>query len=139
MKPLKIGITGVRGIVGELLTAANQILVDDTRTEHFVTLIFAWLNPRTHSIVYANAGHPKGYVLDRAGDVKTRLDSGGPPLGVMPDAIYCSSGEIIVDPGDRLGNRCPNRSATRATCSPLRITWHSPTPCRPCVALRSSE
>ena len=35
---------------------------------------------------------------------------------------------LIVDPGDSVGNRCPNRSATRAICSPLRITWHSPTP-----------
>src|SRR6516162_11077456 len=44
---------------------------------------------------------------------------------------------LIVVPGDSDGNFCPNRSATRAICSPLSSTEHSPTPCTPRVWFRS--
>ena len=44
---------------------------------------------------------------------------------------------LIVAPGESDGNFWPNRSATRAICSPLSSAEHSPTPWTPRVWLRS--
>ncbi len=86
--------------VGEILTITNRILVEDTQSENFITAIFGQLNPRTRSFAYTNAGHPTGYVLDTSGAVKWQLNSGGYPLGLMPDHAYESSGEMILEPGE---------------------------------------
>ncbi|HLQ45557.1 MAG TPA: fused response regulator/phosphatase [Planctomycetaceae bacterium] len=86
--------------VGEILTIANRVLIEDTQSESFITAIFGCLNPHTRSFVYANAGHPTGYVLDATGAVKSELESGGFPLGLMSDHAYQSSGEIILQPGE---------------------------------------
>lgn len=86
--------------VGEILSIANRILVEDTQSENFITAIFGCLNPHTRSLTYTNAGHPTGYVLDIAGAVKSALDSCGYPLGLMSDHAYQSRGEIILEPGE---------------------------------------
>jgi phosphoserine phosphatase RsbU/P len=86
--------------VGEIMTIANRILVEDTQGENFITAIFGCLNPHTRSFAYANAGHPTGYVLDATGAVRTELNSGGYPLGLMSDNVYPSSGEITLEPGE---------------------------------------
>jgi phosphoserine phosphatase RsbU/P len=86
--------------VSEILTLANQVLVEDTRQESFVTLVLARLDPHTRSFTYASAGHPTGYVLNAAGVVKASLESTGIPLGINPDSTYPSSAPLILDPGD---------------------------------------
>ncbi len=88
------------GDIGEIVTTANRILVDDTKAENFITLILAHLNPHTRSFVYVNAGHPNCYVLDTAGVVKSRLASSNVPLGVLPDAQFHSSSVVTLEPGD---------------------------------------
>ena len=40
---------------------------------------------------------------------------------------------LIVAPGESDGNLSPNSAATRAICSPLSSTEHSPTPWTPRV------
>jgi serine phosphatase RsbU (regulator of sigma subunit) len=88
--------------VSELLTIANDILVDDMGTDHFVTLSFAVLDPWKRSLVYASAGHPTGYILNAAGGVKAWLKSTSAPLGFLPDNGFPSSGELPLAPGDLL-------------------------------------
>jgi len=84
----------------EILTRANRVLADDTGGEPYVTLLFARLDPRTGSLVYASAGHPTGYVASAAGAVKERLESTAIPLGLYPDADFSSSGAVALEPGD---------------------------------------
>ena len=88
--------------VGEILAITNQVLVEDTQSENFVTLVFAILNPRQRTFTYASAGHPSGFILDSAGAVKNELPSTGYPLGIVADATYASSPEMILEPGDLL-------------------------------------
>src|SRR5438552_2909288 len=57
--------------VGETLTRINGVLAEDVDVEGFVTLLLAKLDPQSQSLVYTSAGHPTGYVLGAAGEVKT--------------------------------------------------------------------
>ncbi|MFW6171768.1 MAG: SpoIIE family protein phosphatase, partial [Planctomycetota bacterium] len=86
--------------VGEILELANSVLVNETQEDRFVTLVFACLDLETKTVVYSNAGHPPGYVLNAAGDVRARLVSTNLPLGVAPNAKFCTGDPVTLDPGD---------------------------------------
>ena len=90
----------VHSDVGEILTIANRALVDDTQSEHFVTLVLACLDPHTRSFVYTSAGHPPGYVLDARGAVKATLNSTGFPLGMIMETEYHTGLQMTLEPGD---------------------------------------
>jgi sigma-B regulation protein RsbU (phosphoserine phosphatase) len=48
---------------------------------------------------YVNAGHPSGLVAGGGDRTIRRLDSTGPPLGLLPDRTY-SAGDLTLDAGD---------------------------------------
>jgi PAS domain S-box-containing protein len=83
-----------------VLRLLNDRLAEDITTDHFVTLLLARLCPRTRSLVYSNAGHWPGYVLDARGEVKLVLKSTSLPLGLDPAADYSNGPVITLDPGD---------------------------------------
>jgi len=85
---------------GEILTRANRVLAEDVDFERFVTVILARLDPRSRSLDYASAGHPSGYVLDAAGQVKAKLKRLGVPLGIQPDIDYAAGPAISLSAGD---------------------------------------
>jgi sigma-B regulation protein RsbU (phosphoserine phosphatase) len=85
--------------VGTLLTLSNQRLASDLVTGHFVTLFLLRLDPRTRSLVYANAGHWPGYVLDRRGRTKAVLASTGCPLGIDPGRGFPTGPATTLEPG----------------------------------------
>ena len=93
-------LAGRREDVGEILTRANSVLSEDVGSERFITLFLARLDPRNRLLSYASAGHPTGYILDAAGEIKTRLPRTGVPLGIRPDTQYASSPEIPLASGD---------------------------------------
>lgn len=84
--------------LGVLLTAINQLLVEDLADGRFVTLFVGQLLVAERRFRYAGAGHP-GYVLSHKCELKTQLASTGPPLGWLPDATYTTS-ERAVEEGD---------------------------------------
>jgi serine phosphatase RsbU (regulator of sigma subunit) len=51
-------------------------------------------------VVYLNAGHPTGYVIDRRADVKARLKSQTMPLGSSPDILFPEPASVQLDRGD---------------------------------------
>jgi sigma-B regulation protein RsbU (phosphoserine phosphatase) len=69
--------------VGELLRRLNEILVVDSDARDYLTLLVARLDPRARTLAYASAGHVTGYLLDRDGEVRERLESTGIPLGMF--------------------------------------------------------
>jgi phosphoserine phosphatase RsbU/P len=89
----------VHAEVNQLLFAVNQSIRQDIEDE-FVTLALARLDPSSGAIAYSSAGHPAGYVLDRDGQVKARLESTGVPLGVLPDADYPVGPPVTLEPGE---------------------------------------
>jgi len=86
--------------VGTLLTLSNQRLASDLVTDHFVTLFLLRLDPRTRSLVYANAGHWPGYVLDRQGRTKAALASTGVPLGIDSANEFPTGPPTTLEPGE---------------------------------------
>ncbi|HEY0455459.1 MAG TPA: SpoIIE family protein phosphatase [Verrucomicrobiae bacterium] len=93
-------LAGRREDVGEILTRVNGVLAEDVGNERFVTLFLARLDARARTFTYASAGHPTGYILDAAGQVKRTLPRTGVPLGLRPDTKYDSSPEIALETGD---------------------------------------
>lgn len=71
-----------------ILSAVNTLLAPDLGENRFVSMIAVELEPRTRAVRWANAGHVPGYVLDRAGRVRTELGSTGVVLGPFPDATF---------------------------------------------------
>jgi PAS domain S-box-containing protein len=86
--------------IGEILTLVNRVVTDDTQGENFITLLLAHLHPETQSLVYANAGHPTGYIFDSFGQEKVLLESTGFPLGVMPEEVFAAAPAIRLEAGD---------------------------------------
>ncbi len=90
------------GDVAEVLARLNGTLLSTHAGEHFITLLLAKLEPRTHALVYASAGHPNGYILTATGAVRATLPSTGLPLGIDAGAIFPAGGPLVLEPGELL-------------------------------------
>jgi sigma-B regulation protein RsbU (phosphoserine phosphatase) len=66
----------------------------------FTTAFLAELDPATGDIAYINAGHNVPILRKSSGTVQ-RLDAGGIPVGILPDAPY-AVGTARLDSGDWL-------------------------------------
>jgi len=66
----------------------------------FTTAFLALLDPATRVLTYVRAGHSDPFLLRASGKFE-RLDAGDLPLGINPNAPYCSS-EILLASGDLL-------------------------------------
>lgn len=93
-------LAGRREDVGEILTRANSILAEDIGSERFITLFLGRIDAENKRLVYASAGHPAGYVLNQAGEIKTVLRRTGIPLGMRPDTHYEPADEVPLASGD---------------------------------------
>jgi len=78
----------------EVLECVNRALIGDLDGSQFVTLLLVRLDRASHTFEYASAGHVPGYLLDSAGQVRTALQSTGPPLGLFSAAEFSSSGGL---------------------------------------------
>lgn len=86
----------------EIFSLTNNALVADLEQDHYATLVFCCLNPETRTLIYANAGHTPGFILNAEGSVKRTLDSIDIPLGFMEDHAFGCSEPIVLEPGDIL-------------------------------------
>jgi serine phosphatase RsbU (regulator of sigma subunit)/putative methionine-R-sulfoxide reductase with GAF domain len=84
-----------------MLSRANQLIGANNSSDMFVTVWYGILDPRSHQVTYANAGH--SLVLHiRADDGEMRfLQVPGMPLGVFNDAGMQQS-LVRLAPGDAL-------------------------------------
>ena len=83
-----------------LLESLGSALVDDFHDGAFVTMVLAMLDPRSHHVRFANAGHAPA-ILYRAKDRSfVELESTGLPIGVV-DPPDCPLGPVLtMHPGD---------------------------------------
>jgi serine phosphatase RsbU (regulator of sigma subunit) len=86
--------------VAELVTRANVALLERTGADRFVTLIAGRFDPRAGTLSYLNAGHPSGYVLDRAGHVKHVLESTSLPLAIDVETCFTLGPTVPLAEGD---------------------------------------
>ncbi len=90
--PAALLMSAARGIVrslaplasgpGEILARVNQMLLDDYLTGHYVTMIYAELDPARHTLTFASAGHPWPLLCNGHGVVPLNVDA-GMPLGLL--------------------------------------------------------
>jgi sigma-B regulation protein RsbU (phosphoserine phosphatase) len=78
---------------------ANDVLEDAGVAAMYVTLFIAWYVPETGELRYVCAGHPPGYRIDAAGNVRPFGEITGRPVGLLPEAAYEERVEHLV-PGD---------------------------------------
>ena len=90
------------GDPGLLLTAANRALSEDLGKDRYITMILARVEPLARRISYASAGHPEAILFGPDGQPRSSLRRTGPPLGRRPDAVYVTSDEQWLEPGDTL-------------------------------------
>jgi sigma-B regulation protein RsbU (phosphoserine phosphatase) len=85
-----------------ILTAVNALLAPDLGENRFVSMIVVDVDPQTRAIRWANAGHVPGYVIDRAGRIKSELASTGVVLGLFDDAGFATEHGPALECGDLL-------------------------------------
>jgi len=85
----------------ELITRLNQYSCErNVGGQRFTTMFLAELDPTTKQLMYVNAGH-NWPILRRASGSIERLQTGGLPLGLMPNAGY-ECGYTTLRDGDLL-------------------------------------
>lgn len=94
-------LSAQRGSLQELTAGVNRYACDHSRGgQRFTTAFLAEYDSQSGLLAYINAGH-NAPILQRANGSVERLDRGGVPLGITPDAIY-DCGTVSLEPGDVL-------------------------------------
>ncbi len=104
----------------------NRFLCEKTARERFVSLFWAYFLPDSGMLQFVNAGHlPPLLVRAANGAAVEKLETGGPVLGLLPNAQFCS-GKTHVDAGDVLvvfsDGVCEATNATDEEFGEKRIT-----------------
>lgn len=83
-----------------LLETLGHALVDDFQNGAFVTMVLAMLDPRSHHVRFANAGHAPAMLYRAATKSFIELESTALPIGVL-DPPDCPLGPVLtMHPGD---------------------------------------
>jgi PAS domain S-box-containing protein len=72
----------------------------DPATTQYFTLIYGVLNLSRREFRYVSAGHPPPIHVPKGQEIR-QLESGGLPIGFLPDAEY-ETGHLCLAPGDRI-------------------------------------
>ena len=84
---------------GEVLARVNSILLKDFPTAKFVTLVYAVLDPKNRTVVFASAGHPPPLLVDPRDATFLETDL-GLPLGIRQGSF--SERTVEMTSGSRL-------------------------------------
>lgn len=94
--------TAFKGMPADnILSEVNNILVDDSPSNMFVTVFYGVLDIRSGAFEYCNGGHNPPYLISNDGKVKQLDNIGGLLLGAMKDVEY-ESNVITIQPGESL-------------------------------------
>jgi len=105
--PVSLLMANVQGVIrllsslniepAEVMSRANGLLCHSTPPEKFVTFFYSVLDPRTHRLAYANAGHAP--TLHFQGGGVSRLVTRGAVLGMIETLVYPQDA-VTLAPGD---------------------------------------
>ncbi len=84
----------------QIATRLHSGLYKETVGEVFVTAFFGKLDPTSRRLTGLNAGHPDAIVLNRAGEIKARFASGGPPFAILPEVAFAADTSVDLETGD---------------------------------------
>lgn len=78
----------------------NEMVCDEMQTEHYLTLLLAFVDLNTGRVTLTQAGHPHPLVQRADGSVE-QSGTGGFPVGLMGNVRFEQT-ELQLAPGDRL-------------------------------------
>jgi sigma-B regulation protein RsbU (phosphoserine phosphatase) len=94
--------TAQKGIPTDVvLSEVNNILVDQSPSNMFVTVFYGILDTRNGSFEYANGGHNPPYLISSDGNINQLENIGGLMLGAMNDSPY-ESNIIMLKPDESI-------------------------------------
>jgi len=75
--------------LGKWLTHVNELLVEDTEGERFMTMVLMFVDPKNRTVRMASAGHDPPIIYDQKAREFLELDDiGGVPLGLFENQTY---------------------------------------------------
>lgn len=86
--------------IGEFIASVNELMVQNTAPEKFVTLFYGLFDPEKNELFYSNAGHNYPIWIPKAGEPRF-LDKGGTVVGVFAETSY-EADKISLAQGDTL-------------------------------------
>jgi phosphoserine phosphatase RsbU/P len=92
-------LAGVANI-DRLMAHLNSLVYAASSVNRYATFFYAQYQPDRCLLTYVNAGHNPPILLRRDSDV-ARLEAGGPPVGLLPEASY-QGASVEIKPGDLL-------------------------------------
>jgi serine phosphatase RsbU (regulator of sigma subunit) len=85
--------------LGALLGYMNDQIVDDSGGSHYMTMLIIAVNAARRELRWVNAGHCEPLLLVPGSGAFTKLDGGGPPLGVIGGMEYEEYVHEGLEPG----------------------------------------
>lgn len=85
----------------DVLERINHLYIHNINFTTFVTVFFGKLDPASHTLTYANAGHNSGYLLRADHKEEVLLHPTGPAIGLMEGFIVRTE-QVQLKPGDTL-------------------------------------
>ena len=88
--------------LSKLMSNVNRLVYDATPINRYATFFYGQYDRETRLFRYVNAGHNAPFVVRCTSDRNIhliRLDTGGPVVGLFPEAPY-QQGSLVLQPGD---------------------------------------
>jgi sigma-B regulation protein RsbU (phosphoserine phosphatase) len=93
-------VTAKKGMpTDNVLCEVNNMLVDESPSNMFVTVFYGVLDTRNGAFEYSNGGHNAPYLISANGNVRPLENIGGLLLGAVKNSEY-ESNIIMISPGD---------------------------------------
>ena len=94
--------TALKGMPADnILSEVNNIIVEESPSNMFVTVFYGVLDTRSGAFEYSNGGHNLPYLISNDGNVKALENIGGLMIGAMKDVPY-ESNVVMIQPGENL-------------------------------------
>ncbi len=84
----------------EVVADLNNLVLDEMETEHYFTLLLAFVELETGQMILSQAGHPHP-AIQRAGGVIELIGTGGFPVGLL-SGVGFDKFELTLARGDRI-------------------------------------
>ncbi len=84
----------------EIAAHLNDLILNDLKTDQYLTLVMARIDLGSGRVTLTQAGHPHP-MLHRANGQVELVGDGGMPVGLLPEAQFTDT-HIALNPGDRL-------------------------------------
>ncbi len=86
--------------LSNLFAMLNEHIIRDTGDGRFLTLFYAILDARNHTLTWNSAGHEPGLLLKYNTGQIVDLPSTGMPLGITREAVHKQAEPVKLEPGD---------------------------------------